>query len=68
MGRNYTTVVVKNGDMYVASVHELPGLKAQGRTPEEARRTLEMTVALTRKPHWEFAARLKARSSKKGRE
>jgi predicted RNase H-like HicB family nuclease len=68
MGRTYTTVITKKGDFYVASVHELPGVKALARTPGEARRLLEAAVAQTSESHWEFATRLKARSSKKERE
>jgi len=67
MGRTYKTVVVKQDGVYVASIYELPGVKAQGSTPAAARRNLEEAVAQMGESHWEFASRLRARTSRRAR-
>lgn len=67
MGRDYTAVIEKKGDLYLAKAYELPGVESQGTTPEEARRLLEAALAQLAKPNREFASRLRARSSKRKR-
>jgi predicted RNase H-like HicB family nuclease len=68
MGRDYTPVIEKRGDLYLAKTYELPGVESLGSTPEEARRLLEAALAQLGKSNREFASRLRARSSKRKRE
>ncbi|HKO05204.1 MAG TPA: type II toxin-antitoxin system HicB family antitoxin [Candidatus Acidoferrales bacterium] len=65
MGQNYKTVVVKQGGQYVASLYELPGVWAQGKTPAEARRLLKEAVAKTKQSDQEYASRLRARLARR---
>jgi predicted RNase H-like HicB family nuclease len=46
MEREYTAVIEKRGQWYVAYVEELPGVNTQGKTLAEARRNLREALAL----------------------
>jgi predicted RNase H-like HicB family nuclease len=42
----YTAVIVKDGDMYIAYAEELPGANTQGKTIEEAKENLKEAIGL----------------------
>ena len=46
MGNEFTTVLERDGDWYVAYSPEIPGANGQGRTKEEARQSLRDAIAL----------------------
>jgi len=67
MGRDFTAVIEKKGDLYLAKAYELPGVECQGSTPDEARRLLEAALAQVGKSNREFVSRLRVRSSRRKR-
>ena len=46
MHNEFTAVFERDGDWYVAYSPEIPGANGQGRTKEEARRSLAEAIAL----------------------
>jgi len=48
MTKTFAVTVVREGDWFVASCGEVPGANGQGRTREEALKSLEEAVALLR--------------------
>lgn len=46
MEREFTAVIEKRGQRYVAYVEEIPGVNTQGRTLAEARRNLREALRL----------------------
>jgi predicted RNase H-like HicB family nuclease len=46
MEREFTAVIEKRGQWYVAYVEEIPGVNTQGRTLTEARRNLKEALRL----------------------
>ena len=46
MHNEFTAVFERDGDWYVAYSPEIPGANGQGRTKEEARRSLSDAIAL----------------------
>ncbi len=46
MHNEFTAVLERDGDWYVAYSPEIPGANGQGRTKEEARRSLSDAIAL----------------------
>ena len=46
MHNEFTAVLERDGDWYVAYSPEIPGANGQGRTKEEARRNLSDAIAL----------------------
>ena len=46
MLNEFTAVIEKDGDWYIANCPEVPGANGQGRTEEDARRDLAEAIAL----------------------
>jgi predicted RNase H-like HicB family nuclease len=46
MHNEFTAVFERDGDWYIAYCPEIPGANAQGRTKDEARRSLADAIAL----------------------
>jgi predicted RNase H-like HicB family nuclease len=46
MRNEFTAVVERDGDWYIAFSPEVPGANGQGRTPDEARASLVDAIAL----------------------
>jgi predicted RNase H-like HicB family nuclease len=46
MRNEFTAVIEKDGDWYIAYCAEIPGANGQGRTKEEARDSLAEAIAL----------------------
>ena len=46
MHNEFTAVLERDGDWYIAYSPEVPGANGQGRTKEEARRSLSDAIAL----------------------
>ena len=46
MERQFTAIIEKRGKWYVATVDEIPGANAQGRTLAEGRRNLKEALQL----------------------
>jgi hypothetical protein len=67
MARQPNPVIVRRGDLYIAYIEELPGVKAQGKTAAEARRNLEEAIARVSTANWQFAARLRSQAIRRGR-
>lgn len=42
----YTAVIIKEGDMYIAYAEEVPGANTQGKTIEEAKENLKEAIEL----------------------
>jgi predicted RNase H-like HicB family nuclease len=48
MKKQFTAVIKKRGNWYVATVEKIPGVNTQGRTLAEARRNLKEAIQLIR--------------------
>lgn len=48
MHNEFTAVIERDGDWYIAYSPEIPGANGQGRTKEEARESLAAAIALIR--------------------
>ena len=46
MHNEFTAVIEQDGDWYIAFCAEIPGANGQGRTRDEARRSLAEAIAL----------------------
>jgi predicted RNase H-like HicB family nuclease len=46
MRHEFTAVIERNGEWYIAYCPEVPGANGQGRTKEETRRSLSEAIAL----------------------
>jgi predicted RNase H-like HicB family nuclease len=46
MRNEFTAIIERDGDWYIAYCPEIPGANGQGRTKEEARRSLAEAIAL----------------------
>jgi predicted RNase H-like HicB family nuclease len=63
----YNSNIRRRGKMYVAYLEDLPGVTAQGATPAEARRLLELAYERLSDEDREFAARSRARAGRRYR-
>jgi len=57
MRNEFTAIIEKDGDWYIAYCPEVPGANGQGRTAEEARQDLAEAIALILKDRREDALR-----------
>jgi predicted RNase H-like HicB family nuclease len=46
MANQFTAIIERDGEWYIAYCPEIPGANGQGRTKEEARRSLADAIAL----------------------
>ncbi|MBI2960736.1 MAG: type II toxin-antitoxin system HicB family antitoxin [Betaproteobacteria bacterium] len=46
MRNEFTAIIERDGDWYIAYCPEIPGANGQGRTKEEARKSLAEAIAL----------------------
>ena len=46
MSNEFTTVIERDGEWYIAYCPEIPGANGQGKTKEEARQSLAEAIAL----------------------
>ena len=65
MERQFTAVIEKRGKWYVATVEEIPGVNAQGRTLAEARRNLKEAIQLVVEATRELAAHERTSDAKR---
>jgi len=66
MERQFTAIIEKRGGKwYVATVEELPGVNAQGRTLAEARRNVKEAIQLVIEANRELAARERSAQAKR---
>lgn len=54
---NFTGIFEQEGDWWIASIEEIPGVNTQGRTIEEARENLKEAVKLIIEANRELARR-----------
>lgn len=57
MHNEFTAIIERDGEWYVAYCPEIPGANGQGRTKEEARRNLAEAIALILEDRREDALR-----------
>lgn len=57
MGGEFTAIIERDGDWYIAYCAELPGANGQGRTKEEARESLAAAIKLLLEDRREDALR-----------
>lgn len=57
MRNEFTAIIEKDGDWYIAYCPEVPGANGQGRTAEEGRQDLAEAIALILKDRREDALR-----------
>jgi predicted RNase H-like HicB family nuclease len=57
MRNEFTAIIERDGDWYVAYCPEIPGANGQGRTREEARESLAQAIALILEDRREDALR-----------
>ena len=57
MHNEFTAIIEKNGDWFIAYCPEIPGANGQGRTAEECRRNLAEAIALILEDRREDALR-----------
>lgn len=57
MHNEFTAIIERDGDWYVAYCPEIPGANGQGRTKEEARESLAEAIALVLEDRREDALR-----------
>lgn len=57
MRNEFTAIIERDGDWYVAYCPEIPGANGQGRTKEEARKSLADAIALILEDRRENALR-----------
>ena len=57
MHNEFTTIIERDGEWYVAYCPEIPGANGQGRTKEEARQNLADAIALILEDRREDALR-----------
>ena len=57
MRNEFTAIIEKDGDWYIAYCPEIPGANGQGRTKEEARSSLSAAIALILEDRREDALR-----------
>lgn len=67
MVRQFTPVIERRGQWYIAYIEELPGVSAQGKTAAEARQNLEEAIARIGKANRRFAAKHKSQALRRGR-
>jgi predicted RNase H-like HicB family nuclease len=57
MSNDYTAIIEKDGDWYIAYCPEIPGANGQGKTKEEARQSLVDAISLVLEDRREDALR-----------
>lgn len=57
MPNEFTAVVERDGDWFIAFCPEIPGANGQGKTKEEAIESLSQAVALILQDRWEDGLR-----------
>lgn len=57
MKNEFTAIIERDGDWYIATCLEIPGANGQGRTPEEVRQSLAEAIALILEDRREDALR-----------
>lgn len=57
MSNEFTAVIEKDGDWYIAYCPEIPGANGQGRTIEECKRSLSAAISLILEDRREDALR-----------
>ena len=65
MERQFTAIIEKRGEWYVATVEEIPGVNTQGRTLAEARRNLKEAIQLVVEATRELSARERCPEAKR---
>jgi len=55
MTANFTAIYKKDGDWYLGTVAEIPGVNTQGRTLQEVRENLREALGLVLEAHRELA-------------
>lgn len=65
MERQFTAIIEKRGKCCVATVEEIPGVNAQGRTLAEARRNLKEALQLVLEANRELGTRERSKESKR---
>jgi predicted RNase H-like HicB family nuclease len=60
MKHQFTSVIEKRGNWYVAYVEEIPGVNTQGRTLAEARGNLKEALAMVIETNRELSARARS--------
>ena len=63
----YNSYIRRRGKLYIAYLEDLPGVTAQGATPAEARRLLELACERLSDVDREFAARSRSRADRRFR-
>ena len=61
MHNEFTAIVEKEGDWFIAYCPEIPGANGQGRTAEECRQNLSEAIALILEDHRQEMASIPAR-------
>ncbi len=57
MHNEFTAIIERDADWFIAYCPEIPGANGQGRTPDEARRSLAAAIALILEDRREDALR-----------
>jgi predicted RNase H-like HicB family nuclease len=57
MSNEFTAIIERDGDWYIAYCPEIPGANGQGRTKEEARESLAQAISLILEDRREDALR-----------
>jgi len=57
MKNEFTSIIERDGEWYIAYCPEIPGANGQGRTKEEARKSLAAAIELIREDRREDALR-----------
>ena len=53
MKNEFTAIIEKDGDWFIAYCPEIPGANGQGRTKEEARKSLAQAIELILEDRWQ---------------
>ncbi len=54
---NYTAVIIKDDDMYIAYAEELPGANTQGKTLDEVRENLKEAIRMVIEANKELSSK-----------
>lgn len=57
MASEFTVIIERDGDWFIAYCPEVPGANGQGRTKEEARRSVAEAISLIREDRRDDAVR-----------
>ena len=66
MKNEFTSIIERDGDWYIAYCPEVPGANGQGRTKDEARESLAVAIALILDDRREDALRGLPKDAEKG--